>query len=138
MLYQITKLLIQHGTLDLREHSAKVALQCHSQNNLATLLALAHDLVEDTVLTLDDVADAIRGSLPECELHELVTGLEAITRVSEETYVEYIDRVSLNQLATDVKIADLKVNIKRCSEEDTLLKRYEKALQKLTQLEGRN
>ena len=78
-------------------------------------LALCHDLVED-------------GYLGEwaCKWKSL----DAITRRENEVYMDYIQRVFHNKTATNVKIADLKENIKRCNA--SLMNRYLKALQYLT------
>lgn len=78
-------------------------------------LALCHDLVEDGYL----------GTWA-CKW----AALNAITRKDNEEYMIYIERVSKNKTATNVKIADLRENMKRCSA--SLTKRYLKAFNFLT------
>jgi len=69
------------------------------------ILALLHDIVEDTDFTLDDVAELGFGHLKDA--------LDCLTRRDTETYKEFIIRISKNRLATAVKIADLKHNLSR-------------------------
>jgi len=69
------------------------------------ILALLHDVVEDTVYTLDDVV--------ELGFSHLTDALDCLTRRDAETYNEFIIRIGENRLATAVKIADLKHNLSR-------------------------
>ena len=69
------------------------------------ILALLHDVVEDTEYTFDDVAELGFGHLTDA--------LDCLTRRDTETYKEYVVRISENRLATAVKIADLKHNLSR-------------------------
>jgi hypothetical protein len=78
-------------------------------------LALFHDSVED-------------GYLPKI-ICKYWKSLDAITRITDEQYFKYIERVKLNTVAKNVKIADVTENLKRCP--DSLKKRYLKALNKL-------
>lgn len=89
--------------------------------------ALLHDIFEDTdtsedeVRTLDGVDD------------EVIEAVKCLTRSKDETYMEYIERVSKNPIAKVVKLADLKDNmdITRYESFDdvsiSLLERYHKA-----------
>lgn len=78
-------------------------------------LALCHDLVEDGYL----------GTWA-CKWQ----ALDAITRRENEIYMTYIERVSSNKKAINVKIADLRENMKRCNA--CLTKRYLRAFNFLT------
>ena len=68
-------------------------------------IALLHDIIEDTdttvdeLKTVDDISDSI------------IDAVVTLTRTKEETYNEYIERVSKNRLATLVKLHDLKDNM---------------------------
>lgn len=66
-------------------------------------VAYLHDVVEDTVVTLDDIKIFFTDAV--------VEAVDAITKRKGESYFEYIDRVRKNDLATFVKAADLTVNL---------------------------
>lgn len=78
-------------------HVLRVALA--QTDPLRTVVALLHDVVEDTDVTLGqivkefglDVADAVY----------------AITKQKGETYKDYVGRVRMNAVALDVKMADI-------------------------------
>ena len=71
------------------------------------ILAILHDIVEDTDFTLDDVESWGFGHLTEA--------LDCLTgrRDEGETYKDFISRILTNRLAIKVKIADLKHNLSR-------------------------
>lgn len=78
-------------------------------------LGLCHDLVEDGYIG----TWALKWK-----------SLDFITRRENEIYMDYIQRVSLDKIATKVKLADLKENMKRCNQ--SLFKRYTKAYEHLS------
>jgi (p)ppGpp synthase/HD superfamily hydrolase len=94
------------------------------------IVAVLHDVVEDTEVTLDDLRKA--GYSP-----EVVAAVDGLTRRVEETYEEFIRRAATDPLARQVKIADLRdnMNLARIAEPTVRdyerLKRYERALQVL-------
>lgn len=67
-----------------------------------TCVALLHDVVEDTDVTLED----IRKSFPT----EVADAVAVMTHAKDEPYLDYIKRVSLNPIAKIVKLADLRHN----------------------------
>ena len=81
-------------------HVERVAANFSAEPVVQTV-AYLHDVVEDTSYTLCDL------EYPQ----EVLDAVEAITRQVDETYKEFIDRVSRNEIATRVKIADLKDNL---------------------------
>ncbi len=88
------------------------------------LLGALHDVLERSVLTPADILE--KGFSP-----RVVMALEHISRVPEETYEQYIDRVLLDNLATRVKMHDLadKMNLLHVQQLDPAdLKRYNKQL----------
>ena len=97
-------------------------------------VAIMHDVVEDTSTTLKDLR---RYGFDV----EIVEAVDAISRRDGERYFDYIGRVSNNELATKVKIADLLDNMHRehssPEEKDGLMKRYRKALRILTEVENK-
>lgn len=108
-------------------HPVAVAEQMTTENEI--LVALLHDVVEDTSVTLDDLRD--RGYSD-----EVVAAVDILTRRSGEPYSTYIERVSTNELARRIKLADLQHNLQpdrvKLLGNDTLVKRYEKALRQLS------
>lgn len=66
-------------------------------------VAVLHDIVEDTPVTL---ADLVAAGLPT----EEVFALDALTHIKNEPYRMYIGRVRMNALATAVKLADIADN----------------------------
>jgi (p)ppGpp synthase/HD superfamily hydrolase len=69
------------------------------------MVAVLHDVVEDTV-------DITCGDLVRWRYPTAVTdAIFAISRIADESYPEYIERVALNPLALRVKIADLVDNL---------------------------
>ena len=82
-------------------HPVAVAEQMTTEKEI--LVALLHDVVEDTSVTLDDLRD--RGYSD-----EVVAAVDILTRRSGEPYSTYIERVSTNELARRVKLADLRHN----------------------------
>ena len=82
----------------------------------AQTVALLHDVIEDTSVTLDDLKGAGFSD-------DIITAVDCLTQREGERREEYIMRVSKNPLATMVKLADLKHNqdlsrIKNPSEKD--------------------
>lgn len=92
-------------------------------DEMLQVIAVLHDLVEDTDTTLSDL-DA---RFPQA----VVNAIEALTRRSEESYKEFIERVARNPNARLVKIADIRDNLRPGAEH--LRPRYEAALKMLEQ-----
>lgn len=64
-------------------------------------VALLHDIIEDTEITLDMLRE-------EGFDDEIIAALDAITyRKGQETRAQYLARVKANKIATNVKLADL-------------------------------
>lgn len=99
------------------------------------LLGALHDVLERSELTLDDLREK---GYPD----HVLTALTHITRDPNESYEEYIERVTLNGLAVRVKVHDLSDkmdlrNVGQLNEAD--LKRYNKqmaAFERLKRLES--
>ena len=96
------------------------------------MVAILHDVVEDTPVTLDDLRKA---GYPD----RIVEAVDAISRRKDagESFSQYIQRVRKNPLATKVKIADLNdnANLDRLPKVEAFdlkrLDRYNRALQYL-------
>ena len=68
------------------------------------IVAVLHDTVEDSPLTLGDLKK-------EGFSNAVVTAVDALTRREAESYEEFISRLSSNSLARQVKLADLEHNM---------------------------
>ena len=87
----------------------------------AKVVALLHDVVEDTDVTLEDLEEEFGPG-------RIIDAIDAITREKEgETYAEYIDRVSVDRLARLVKLADLDDHLETLPHGHSLRGRYERA-----------
>jgi (p)ppGpp synthase/HD superfamily hydrolase len=102
------------------------------QSNTAKIVAVLHDVVEDSDWTLENLKQ-------EGFSQEVLAAIECLTHRQDESYTDYIDRIAANKLATVVKLADLKdnMNITRIADEllekdFQRLKQYHQAWQKLS------
>lgn len=67
------------------------------------IVALLHDVVEDTGYTLDDIKQEFGNEVAEV--------LDFLTRRKGEAFGDYIDRVLQNKTAVKVKLADMNHNM---------------------------
>jgi (p)ppGpp synthase/HD superfamily hydrolase len=68
-----------------------------------TIAALLHDVVEDTDVTIDDLIDA---GFPD----PVIEAVRLLTHDDEIDYIEYLQTIKSNAIATSVKLADLDHN----------------------------
>ena len=120
-------------------HPLRVSARC--TNPKAKIAGLLHDTIEDTYVTPQLLKDMGFDD-------EIVDAVIALSRRADETYAEFIVRAAQNEIAKEVKIADLEDNmdIRRLpdiSEKDAMrLKkylhswRYLQGLEKTTDLIG--
>lgn len=101
----------------------------------AVITALLHDVVEDTDITIDDLArEGFHG--------DILTALTLLTHNPAEEYMDYISRLSTCPLARKVKLADLRHNsdVTRLDaiDEKTArrLEKYRRAIQLLEAVEN--
>ena len=93
----------------------------------STIVALLHDIIEDTECT---IAILHKEGFSE----RVIEAVDILTHRKEDSYDEYINRISTNMLATEVKIEDLKHNmnlgrLKKVNDKDwERRRRYEKSL----------
>ena len=111
-------------------HPLRVMLRCSDET--ARMVAILHDVLEDTPLTLDDLR--AQGYPP-----PVLEALALLTRRTGEPYDEYIERLAPHPLARHIKLADLEDNMdmRRITvwEPDTAerLERYHRAWHRLQQ-----
>jgi (p)ppGpp synthase/HD superfamily hydrolase len=70
----------------------------------AKIVAVLHDVIEDSTVTVDDLQDEGFSDV-------IIQAVLAVTRQEHETYEAFIDRVSQYDLAVEVKLADLEENM---------------------------
>ena len=102
-------------------HPFRVA-QGFPEDSDESIVAYLHDLLEDTDITMEQLRKMGLTATQE-------GALIALTRSPGEEYAGYIDRISENELAVRVKLADLQDNMPTAPAE--LKERYEKAWKKL-------
>ncbi len=73
------------------------------EEELTTVVALLHDVVEDTAYTFDDLRDL---GFPEA----VVSTLMLLTHDEETPYLDYVARLKDHPAAKTVKLADLRHN----------------------------
>lgn len=83
-------------------HPLRVMMQF--QDETLQIIAVLHDVIEDSDITPNDLSE-------QGFTQEMIDAIVALTRQPDETYPEFILRVSLNPLARQVKIADLRDNM---------------------------
>jgi len=114
-------------------HPLRVMLQFDDEP--ARIVAVLHDVLEDTSVTADSLRQAGYSE-------KVLAALEALSRRPGESYEDFIDRAAKNPLARRVKLADLadNMNMKRLSSrgesDERRLARYEAARQKLLAWDG--
>ena len=67
-------------------------------------VALLHDVIEDSEITAKDL---LQEGIPA----NIVTAVQALTKIEGEDYEQFVDRVLKNKLAAKIKKADIEDNI---------------------------
>jgi (p)ppGpp synthase/HD superfamily hydrolase len=83
-------------------HPLRVMTACRTDK--ARIVAVLHDVVEDSDTTLQDLRD-------EGFDQDVLEALDLVTHEKGVPYDDYIDRIADNPLAREVKIADLEDNL---------------------------
>lgn len=82
-------------------HPFHLAEQMHDEDT--TIVALLHDVVEDTDYTVEDL-QALGFS------HAVVEAIRLMTHPEGMPYMDYVERIKPNPIARAVKLADLRHN----------------------------
>ena len=101
-------------------------------DELTTIVALLHDVVEDTDFTLDDLQ--VMGFPAEA-----IDALRLLTHDPAVPHMEYVAKIKQNPIATAVKLADLRHNsdlTRLNATDEKVLARVEKYRQAIMLLEG--
>lgn len=100
---------------------------------IACIVALLHDVVEDSNITLDDLSKYFDSMI--------IEALKVLTKDNDDSYEEYIKKVKTNEIATIVKLRDLEHNMDltrfdKVTEDDIKRnKKYEDAISYLEMVE---
>ncbi len=101
-------------------------------DEISTICALLHDVVEDTEYDFDDI---YKMGFPQ----EVIDVLRLLTHDDNVPYMEYVRKISTNPIAKQVKLADLKHNSDftrlNAIDEQALARgeKYKKAIELLSQ-----
>ena len=88
-------------------HPLAVMIAFAEDDPLLQMIAVLHDAVEDSDLTLDDLREA---GYPE----EVISGIDAVTRRPGEAYGAFLDRAAADPRGWKVKVRDADHNLTRC------------------------
>lgn len=83
-------------------HPLRMMAQLHGEAE--RIVAVLHDLIEDTDWTLDQLR-------AEGFSDDVLAAIDCLTRRDDESYEAFIERASHNDLARQVKLADLEDNM---------------------------
>lgn len=111
-------------------HPIHLAESMTDENSIIT--ALLHDVIEDTNLTIDELA---REGFHE----DVLTALTLLTHNPAEEYMDYISRISTCPLARKIKLADLRHNsdpTRLDSVDEKTARRFEKYARAIRLLEA--
>lgn len=84
-------------------HCLHVMYKMPEDDKELRVIAVLHDLIEDTKWTLKELEDFGFSN-------RVIWGIQALTHDPEVPYMEYIKLISFNEDATKVKMADLRHN----------------------------
>lgn len=102
LMYDVHKDRVDKGGLPYVFHPYEVAEQMNDE--ISTCVALLHDLIEDSDLTLEYLESA---GFPK----EVVEPVGLLTHRPNLPYLTYIERLKCNPIAVKVKLADLQHNL---------------------------
>ena len=129
--YRVHEGQLDKGGLPYIFHPLAVA-EMMGDDEVAVVVALLHDVIEDTSTTADDLLCA---GFDE----QIVKSIVTISRLPGETYKTYLARVKQDEIARKVKLGDLKHNsdFGRLRDVDkeaiSLHERYQKSIVFLTE-----
>ena len=82
-------------------HPLKVMLRMSTLEE--RIVAVLHDVVEDCDISLEDLRQ-------EGFSEEVLTAIESVTKVPDESYEDFVERAAQNPIGRVVKMADLEEN----------------------------
>ena len=106
-------------------HPFRVLQRCERRALEVQIVAILHDVVEDTETTLDDLRS-------EGFNDDVIAGVDAMSKRDGEDFFEYVRRCSQNTIGCLVKLADIEDNsdpVRKFQGDADRLIRYSKARQ---------
>lgn len=85
------------------QHCYTVMQTCGLKDEESLCIALGHDLVEDTDISVDYLIENFN--------YRIATGIEVLTKRPDQNYDDYIKRIAGHKDIVPVKLADLKHNL---------------------------
>ncbi len=119
---------VDKAGIDYIEHPKYVASLLENEDE--KIVALLHDVIEDTSITLDDLKSYGFS-------YEIIEAIKTLNKTKDISYEDYIFNIKNNRLARKVKICDLKHNsqlnrLSNVTEKDIeRLNKYKEALKYL-------
>ncbi len=116
----------QYDKADLPYINHPLHLAEGMKDEYTTIAALLHDVIEDTEITVDELAKEFPS--------EVIDALKLLTHQKDIPYMDYVAKIKSNDIARAVKIADLKHNsdlsrLDNISDKDLeRIDKYQKAL----------
>lgn len=83
-------------------HPLRLMLKFQAKDEM--IVAVLHDVVEDSSFTLESLKDYGFSEV-------IINAIESLTKNKGETYEDFISRVSSNNLAKKIKIEDIRDNL---------------------------
>lgn len=117
---------------DYVKHPLRVAASFPNEPEFYTriLTALLHDVVEDNpTISFNRLREL---GIPE----EVVAAVDALTHRDGDTYAEYLEKLAVNPIAVDVKLADIKDNCEPLPINSQRRQKYEVARLYLQHVKG--
>jgi (p)ppGpp synthase/HD superfamily hydrolase len=93
-------------------HPIRVMLSFSHESAVHRIVAIMHDMIEDTGWTMTELSEAWCGDPRVVEAVDAISRRDPGPPEAKETHRAYIDRVSENDIAVSVKLADLKDNMR--------------------------
>lgn len=120
--------IVERYPIDVMEHAERVMDLVRPFGKDYMMVALLHDILEDTEVTYEDLSKAIP--------YDIVDDIFVLTRKSNQTYFEYIDKITKNtKRAKIVKYYDILDHLhNKTTLELSLKKRYLKAKELLEEV----
>ena len=115
-------------------HPLRIMMRLRSDDEELMMIAILHDVVEDSDWTLAELSRAGYSQ-------RVIDALGLLTHIADETYEDYIERIGTSIDAIRVKKEDLRDNsditrLKGITDKDLLrTRKYHKAFTRLTELE---
>ena len=120
--------IVERYPIDVMEHAERVMNLVRPFGKDYMMVALLHDILEDTEVTYEDLSKVLS--------YDIIDDIFTLTRKSNQTYFEYIDRITRStKRAKIVKYYDILDHLhNKATLKPTLEKRYLKAKQILEEV----